>query len=65
MQRLLTSFLTFAVVGGLATGVSAKPCRDAHGHFIKCAPAHSMMMAPKKKTCRDAHGRFMKCGMKM
>ena len=61
MNRLLTSFLTLALIAGAASGVSAKTCRDAHGHFMKCAaPMHHMMMKPK--PCRDAHGHFMKCG---
>ena len=59
MQRLLTSFLTLAFVAGASAGVSAKVCRDAHGHFMKCAPAPMMMK--KKAMCRDAHGHFMKC----
>ena len=63
MQRLLTSMLTLALIAGAASSASAKTCRDAHGHFMKCKPAPMMMH--KAKMCRDAHGHFMKCGMPM
>ena len=36
---------------------SAASCRDALGHFTKCAPA-----APAKaQQCHDAKGKFVKC----
>ncbi len=40
-----------------AAGAATKPCRDAHGKFIKC-PAPP----PPPVRCRDAHGKFVKCG---
>jgi hypothetical protein len=57
MQRFLTSVLTLVLAGSLVAGASAKPCRDAHGKFMKCKPA-PMAMGHK---CRDKHGKFMKC----
>lgn len=63
MKRLFSSVLSLALVGGLvgALGggaVSAKPCHDAKGKFVKCPTS---MQAPMKKKCRDAKGKFMKC----
>ena len=55
MNRLFPSLLAFAFLLGSAGAVNAAPCRDSHGHFMKC---HSKHM----KRCRDSHGRFMKCG---
>ena len=54
MLRLIAA----AVVWSLATApASAKTCRDAKGHFTKCADK-----APAKpKQCRDAKGHFKKC----
>jgi len=51
--------LAFAVTAMLAAPVTAAGtrCRDAHGKFIKCAPA------PKKVVrCKTANGKFAKCG---
>lgn len=43
-----------------ASGPSmAAPCRDAHGKFIKCAPAKAKVV-----RCKDAKGKFAKCGTK-
>jgi hypothetical protein len=55
MQRILTSVLALAFLGSSASIATAKPCRDAHGHFMKCKMV--------KKQCRDGHGKFMKCKM--
>lgn len=54
----MRALLLLAALGMVAAPVSAaKPCRDAHGKFMKCAAA-----APAKpKACRDAKGHFMKC----
>ncbi|MBH1991943.1 MAG: hypothetical protein I8H86_03560 [Sphingomonadaceae bacterium] len=49
----------FAVAALVATPALAAPCRDAHGKFIKCAPAKTAMV--KKAPCKDAHGKFVKC----
>jgi len=39
--------------------LSAAPCKDAKGKFIKCPPKAA---APAKKgPCRDAKGHFKKC----
>lgn len=35
---------------------AAKPCRDAHGKFIKCTK-----VVKKAAPCRDAKGHFTKC----
>lgn len=45
-------------VGVLGPGAaSAASCRDAQGHFAKCAAA-----APAKaQQCHDAKGKFVKC----
>ena len=55
MSRLFTAMLSLAFLASAASGASAKQCRDAHGHFMKCK---TMMM---KKQCRDKKGHFMKC----
>jgi hypothetical protein len=41
-------------LGGQA--VSAPPCKDVHGKFVKCPPPKPVM-----KRCKDAHGKFTKC----
>ncbi len=44
---------------------AAKPCRDEHGKFMKCAPVaveHHYKLDDKGK-CRDEKGRFAKKGM--
>jgi hypothetical protein len=47
---------------------AAKPCKDAKGKFIKCAPAPVPTPAASSATpaaattkCRDAKGKFTKC----
>ncbi len=39
----------------LATPAAAKPCRNSHGKFVKCAKV------VKPVRCRDAKGHFAKC----
>ncbi len=52
----MRNFMILAVALSMAASSAiAAPCRDAHGKFMKCAPA-----APQR--CRDARGKFMKCG---
>lgn len=47
--------LAAAILGPGAA--SAASCRDAQGHFTKCAAA-----APAKaQQCHDAKGKFVKC----
>jgi hypothetical protein len=57
MNRFFGTALLFCFAAslGAAGTASAKPCRDAHGRFMKC---HTMM---SHKMCRDKHGKFMKC----
>lgn len=51
---------------------AAKPCKDAKGKFIKCAPAPAPVALAKPAAsaatpaaastkCRDAKGKFIKC----
>ena len=54
--------LMLAAVTALATPAYAAPCRDAKGHFIKCATAAAAPAKPAK--CRDAKGHFAKCPAK-
>ena len=56
MSRLLSAMLSIAFLASSASLASAKTCRDAHGHFMKCKP-----MTMKHKMCRDKMGHFMKC----
>jgi hypothetical protein len=37
--------------------LSAAPCKDAKGKFIKCPPP----AAAKPVHCKDAKGKFIKC----
>jgi len=64
---------TFALtLASVPATVSAAPCKDAKGKFIKCPPAAAKPAAAaavpakpaasgKKAPCRDAKGKFMKC----
>lgn len=54
MLRLIAAA---AVLSLAAAPAYAKPCRDAKGHFIKCADKKPV----KPKQCRDAKGHFKKC----
>jgi hypothetical protein len=56
MRHLLPAL---ALIGLLASApaVTAAPCKDAKGKFVKCPPA-------KPVRCKDAKGKFVKCGTK-
>ena len=60
MSRSLSLATALALVAGLSTAGAASAatqCRDAQGHFAKCAAA-----APAKPAkCRDAKGHYAKC----
>lgn len=60
MSRSLSLATALALVAGLSTAGAASAatqCRDAQGHFAKCAAA-----APAKPSkCRDAKGHYAKC----
>ena len=60
MSRSLSLATALALVAGLSTAGAASAatqCRDAQGHFAKCAAA-----APAKSAkCRDAKGHYAKC----
>jgi hypothetical protein len=54
MSRFFATVVACVLLSGFSTGIaSAKPCRDAHGKFVKCPTMH--------KQCRDAKGKFVKC----
>jgi len=56
MKRTLALLTALAFV--FAAGpAQAKPCRDAHGKFVKCPVTKQVA----KKQCRDSHGKFVKC----
>jgi hypothetical protein len=55
----MTRALLLALILSLSAGVAeAKPCRDAHGKFIKCPPPHAQLV---HHPCRDKHGKFVVC----
>lgn len=55
------SALVIASMLALApAAVSAAPCKDAKGKFMKCPPKVAAKPA-KKAPCRDAKGHFKKC----
>lgn len=60
MSRSLSLMTALALVAGLSAGGAASAatqCRDAQGHFAKCAAT-----APAKPAkCRDAKGHYAKC----
>ena len=56
MLKFTAALAAFAMVTAPAY---AAPCRDAKGHFIKCATA----MAKKPVRCKDAKGKFAKCSL--
>lgn len=57
MRKLMSAALLVAAASMVVPAtVSAAPCRDAKGKFIKCPPP-----APKKGPCKDAKGKFIKC----
>ena len=59
MRKFISAALFVAAASmAVPATVSAAPCRDAKGKFIKCPPAAA---APKKGPCKDAKGKFVKC----
>jgi hypothetical protein len=54
-HAVVFSVLGAIVFAGQSALAAPPPCRDAHGHFMKCPP-------PKMIRCRDGRGRFVKCG---
>jgi len=58
MSNKLSLVAALALAAGILGpgAASAASCRDAQGHFTKCAAA-----APAKQ-CHDAKGKFVKCG---
>lgn len=57
MSNKLSLVAALALAAGILGpgAASAASCRDAQGHFTKCAAA-----APAKQ-CHDAKGKFVKC----
>ena len=60
MKTILLAVTAFGLIAG-ATPSFAAPCKDMHGHFIKCPPPPARKMAAKAVGCRDGHGHFIKC----
>jgi len=59
MRRTMTfaAILAFSIsVVGVAP-VTAAPCKDAKGKFIKCPPPKPLLV-----RCKDGRGKFAKCG---
>jgi len=51
MKKALLAVTVLSLVAGTASpAFAAKPCKDAHGKFVKCP-----------KLCRDSKGHFAKC----
>jgi len=57
LNRHATTAVLLTLVFGGGT-VSAAPCKDAKGKFIKCPPVAAVSAA----RCRTAKGAFAKCG---
>ena len=58
MRELVIALSALGLVA-VPTTVTASPCRDAKGRFVKCPTK------PAKPTrCKDAKGKFAKCGTK-
>jgi len=59
----LTKHLTLAAAAAFlfatATSAGAAPCRDAHGKYVKCPPAHAAVTKCRDKTSK----KFVKCGV--
>jgi hypothetical protein len=62
MRTMLTAAAAMSLLIGTAVG--AVPCRDAKGHFMKCAKVTTTKTTTVTKVakCRDAKGHFAKCG---
>ena len=58
LRSIIGRLAIAAVTIGIATSVSAAPCKDAKGKFTKCPPAATKTV----KRCRNAKGHFVKCG---
>lgn len=61
MSRSLSLMTALALVAGLSAGGAASAatqCRDAQGHFAKCAATSA---PAKTEKCRDAKGHYAKC----
>ena len=56
LRHLTIAAATFSILIAGAAPLSAAPCRDSKGKFIKCAER----AAPVR--CKDAKGKFAKCG---
>lgn len=56
MRALFAISAALTLMAG-ATTVSAAPCKDAKGRFVKCPSAPA-----KPARCKDAKGKFAKCG---
>jgi hypothetical protein len=56
---MLRFAFALAATAIIASPVTAAPCKNAKGRFIKCPPK-----AVSKATgkCRNARGQFAKCG---
>jgi hypothetical protein len=50
MKKALLALAALGLLAGSSPSLAAKPCKDAHGKFVKCP-----------KQCRDKHGHFIKC----
>ena len=50
MKKLVLALSAFSLIAGSAPAMTAKPCKDAKGKFVKCP-----------KQCRDSKGHFIKC----
>ena len=59
MRNIIIALSAFGLLAGTASSVSASPCRDAKGKFVKCSAKSS-----KPVHCKDAKGKFAKCGTK-
>ena len=59
MLKSLT-LIVAAVMLAPAASFAAAPCRDAHGHFMRC-PAATPTPAPAHPNRCRLHGRFTSC----
>jgi hypothetical protein len=62
-MRIMIALASALALAAMPAAVSAAPCKDAKGKFIKCPPAAAAAAAPagKKAPCRDTKGKFVKC----
>lgn len=52
-------FTAVALIMLSTTAVSAAPCRNDKGKFVKCTTSTKVTKAVR---CKDARGKFAKCG---